>query len=245
MTEPVQEGTLVTESQEQTTQSWYPDDYKDVVATKKWKEPVDVLKSYTELEKALGQRVKLPTPQSSAEEISAFYAKIGRPENPDGYEIKVPDGIPRDENIEASLKQAAFESGVPKAAFESLAKKYYDSISQQMEQSRTQGETALKSEWKDKYDANLEVAKRFAREGGDEFIDFLDKSGLGNNPVVVKAFYNYGTKILDDSLIKGSSPEKKDNYIPKYPDSPSMYVNDDTPEGAKAREWFKSKGIKF
>lgn len=237
------------DNQTTTTQTnWYPEEYKDVVAQKGWASANDALKSYTELEKAMGGRVKMPTPESSAEEVSAFYAKIGRPENPDGYEIKdIPENVPRDENLESLMRKVAFDNGVPKAAFEAQIKSYFDAISQSITQSRVEGENALKGEWKDKYDTNLEIAKRFAREGGEEFFDFLHDSGLGNNPIIIKAFFVYGTKILDDSLIKGEAGgETTDKgYAPQYPDSPEMYTTGDDEESIKAREWFKAKGHRY
>jgi len=245
------QGDLLTASeaepgnQTETTQ-WYSDEYKDVVTQKGWASANDTLKSYTELEKTMGGRVKIPTPESSAEEVSAYYSKLGRPENPDGYEIKeIPDNVPRDENMESLMRKVAFDSGIPKAAFEAQVKSYYETMSQTLAQAKTDGETALKGVWKENYGANMEVAKRFAREGGDDFFDFLHKSGLGNNPIVIKAFYTYGTKVLDDSLIKGTAAGKDDSYKPKYPDSPSMYATGDDEESQRARAWHEANGYQY
>jgi len=239
---------LLTETPTETPPApWYSDDYKDVVTQRGWKEPNDVLKSYINLDSEFGKRVKIPTEESSDEERSAFYAKIGRPDNPDGYEIKdIPEGVLRNEEMEAAMRQAAYDTGVPKVAFETIVKKYYDGLAAQVNQSRIEGENALKSEWKDKYDANLEIAKRFASEGGEEFFNFLATSGIGNNPVVIKAFFNYGTKILSDSLIKGEPGKPKEGeYRPQYTDSPSMYANGDDEESKKARAWFEARGHKY
>ena len=241
-----QDGLLTEGNQTEATQ-WYADNYKEVVAQKGWKEPNDALKSYTELEKSMGSKVKIPTPESSAEEVSNFYAKIGRPENPDGYEVTgVPDNVQRDEGLEAVMRKEAFDNGIPKAAFEAVMKKYYDSMSQQIAQARQEGETALKTEWADKYDTNLEIAKRFAKEGGDEFMNFLADTGLGNHPVIIKAMFNYGSKTLDDTLIKGDSGgDSKDAYKPQYADSPEMYANGDSDEAKKARAYFEAKGYTY
>ncbi len=242
------DGTGTEDNQTTTTQTqnWYSDEYKDVVTQKGWSSANDTLKSYTELEKAMGGRIKVPTPESSAEEVSAFYAKIGRPENPDGYEIAdVPENITRDENMESLMRKVAFDSGIPKVAFETQIKKYYEAMSQTLAQAKIEGENALKGDWKDKYDTNLEIAKRFAQEGGDEFVKWLKDTGVGNLPVVIKAFFTYGTKTLSDSLIQGDGVVKKDDYRPKYPDSPAMYASGDDEESQKGRAWHEARGYHY
>lgn len=244
MTEPgdLLAGEPAADNQE--TTPWYGDEYKEVVTQKGWSNPSDALKSYTELEKAYGGTVKIPTEESSPDEKSAFYTKIGRPENPDGYEIKdVPDNIPRNEGFEAVMRKVAFEQGVPKLAFEAQAKSYFDALSQDIAQARVEGENALKGEWKENYSTNLEIARRFAREGGEDFLKLLDETGLGSNPVFVRAFFGYGTKTIDDSLIKGeSSGDKTGEWKPPYVGSPEMYATGDDEESQKAREWFKQRG---
>jgi len=234
--------------------SWHADEYKEIVTQRGWSAPDDVLKSYVNLDKEMGGREKLPTAESSADEISAFYTKVGQvcpalivPDNADGYEIKdVPENVPRNEMMEVAMRTVAKEQNIPKIAFEAQVKRYYDALSQQIAQARVEGENNLKGEWKDKYETNLEIAKRFAREGGEEFIGFLEASGIGNNPVVIKAFYNYGTKTLDDSLIKGvPATTKKDEYKPAYPDSPAMYAFGDDEDSKKARAYFEARGHKY
>ena len=37
--------------------------------------------------------------------------------------------------------------------------------------------------------------------------------------------------------------ETKDDYIPKYVNSPGMYKNDDSEDGAKAKAYFSKRGI--
>jgi hypothetical protein len=210
-----------------------------------WKDPNDPIKNCIELEKALGNRVKLPSPESSAEEVSAFYAKIGRPDNPDGYEIAdVPGNVQRDEEFENFIKGVAHEQGVSKTALETVMKAYYTRMSEQLVATKTAGETTLKEEWKDKYDTNLEIAQRACKElGGEDFMAALDQTGLGNHPVFVKTFHNIGLKMLDDSLVSGSpSGSGKEEYVPQFKDSPEMYANGDDEESKKAREYFKKKG---
>ena len=205
------ESTLIS-TEPTTTTEWYSEDYKDVVAQKGWKEPSDVLKSYTELEKMSSGRVKMPTPESSAEEIRAFYQRTGCPENPDGYEIPAVEGAEafRNEGVEKELAGVAHEMGVSKQAFEAIVGKYYEHLVMDTVKTREASETALKEEFGDKYDESLAVAQRFAESTSDEFRELMETTGLGNNPIIVKEFMSLGKKTLSDTLIRGEAGNADD-----------------------------------
>lgn len=242
------EGTLIAPSEPATTSAWYGEEFAETVEKKGWKEPTDVLKSYTELEKMASGRVKMPTPESSAEEIRAFYQRTGCPENPDGYEIQVPEeaSMFRDEASEAELRAIAHEMGVSKQAFEAIAAKYYDNMVMGLQKSRESGEASLKEEFGDKYDENLSIAQRFAGNCSEEFRSLMETSGLGNNPVVIKEFINLGKKTMSDTLVKGETdnPDEK-GYVPRFKDSPGMYATGEDEESQKARAYFEARGHKY
>lgn len=241
-----EEGNLLTEEAPVATETpWYSDEYKDVVAQKGWDEPNKALKSYVELERSLGTRVKLPSPESSADEIRAFYQKTGCPENPDGYEIQVPENIPVDDEMLSALRQSAYESGVSKQAFEGIVKTYFDKMSSAMDIGRQQGEEQLRQELGTKYDAEVSIARRFCETRSEEFRKFLDDSGLGNNPIIIKEFIDIGKKTMGDSLIRGSGEEEKTEYTPHYKDSPEMYKAGEDEESKKARAYFEARGHKY
>lgn len=68
--------------------------YEPVLQAKGWKGPADVLAGYVNLEKALGaDKVVLPKPDAKPEEWDGVWKKLGRPDAPDGYEFKKPDGF--------------------------------------------------------------------------------------------------------------------------------------------------------
>lgn len=235
---------------------WFPEEHKELVEQQGWKQSGDALRDYSELQKSASGKVKVPTEESSAEEISAFYDKIRGVENAEGYDMakpeKLPEGMKYDDNFEKVIRGIAFEVGISKAQLKILAEaynKYQIEIfgEQQATLTRTydEGQKVLKVEWKEDYDTNLEVAKRACRElGGEDFVALLETNKLGNNPVFIKTFHNIGLKILNDTLIKGTQAggDKKDEWRPAYIDSPEMYANDTSPEGEKARLWFTARG---
>jgi hypothetical protein len=250
MAEP--EGDLLTAgavegNQEQTTQ-WYPQEYSEKITQKGWTEPTEAVKSYFELEKAMGGRVKIPTEDSTEDEINAFYKKTGRPENPDGYEINVPEELDmlRDESMEAWARQALFEGGASKALGEKIIQGWYEKVNADLAASKEAGERELKQEFAAQYDENIAIADRYFATCSPEFIDLCKRMGLASNPVFIKEFLNKGKQTMADTLVKGTQDNPDDKgYKPAYPDSPSMYAGGDDEESKKARAYFEARGHKY
>ncbi len=244
-------ATIVTDSPSIEVTPWHSEEQREFVETKGWKEGSAAVQSYIDLEKSQGGRVKIPTDQSSKDELEAFYRSTGRPDAPEGYEIKdVPENVSRDEASENALRAKAFEIGCPKQIFEALFKTFYQELGERLSASKTEGEALLRQEegWETQegYDKNVEIATRACNElGGEDFMKALDQTGFGNLPAFIKTFYNIGVKMLDDTIIKGSpSGETKadSEYKPRWIKSPEMYEHGDDDESTKARDYFKKQG---
>lgn len=75
------------------------EDNRSLVDAKGWSGKPDInpiLDSYRNAEAQLGKALVPPGDDASDEDHEAFYAKLGRPEKPDGYQFKMPDGLPED-----------------------------------------------------------------------------------------------------------------------------------------------------
>ncbi len=250
MADEAQEDLLTQGVSQTETTSWFSEENAEVVKRCGWKNPNDAIQGYRGLEKDYSGRVKMPSPESSAEEIRAFYQKTGCPENPEGYEVAgIPETVEqfRDENIEGAMKQIAYEQGVSKQAFESIVKGYYERLAADLQQSKTQGEQALKEQHGDKYGEVVTIANRFFDTCSEEFCALVKKSGLANHPVFINEFLAKGKQIMADTLIKGTQGDGKEEggYVPKYKDSPDMYSTGEDEESVKARAYFVNRGHKY
>ncbi len=243
-TEAQTENSLLAGQEETTSVNWFSEENAEVVKQKGWGSGDDVIQGYRNLEKMSSGMAKLPTPESSAEEIAQFYRKTGTPENIEGYEIEIPEGIPIDEDGMNAVKQVAIDKGVSKQGFEAIVKTYLDSLVEGQVKGREAGEAQLREEFGDKYDESLKIAQRFCAPASDEFQALLKSTGLGNHPVFVKQFLEWGKQTLSDTLIKGTQNGgtiDKD-YAPAYPDSPEMYTGGEDDESKKARAWHTARG---
>lgn len=146
---------------------------------------------------------------------SAVYAKLGRPESADGYELPVPEG--QDGKFAKTTAAWMHEAGLNKQQAQALATQWNAFQAQQVEAQQAaiqkQAESDLASvrqEWGKDFDANKSVMERAVNTfAPPEFIEMLDKSGLINSPVIAKMFLKIGAAINEDTSVATprSSPQ--------------------------------------
>lgn len=180
--------------QQQQTPGWIaglPDDLKTNEAFRDFKTVGDFAKSYlettskySEAEKKLGSSIpKLPD-DATDEDRSLYFDALGRPKQPSEYEL---DG--EDKNAPEwsdSWKKEFHSLGLTKTQAKDLSGKFNARIQQMVEahnatlkNEMTTAEANLKSEWGDKYDTNVELAKRvYQKHLGNEFDKDFD-AGTG------------------------------------------------------------------
>jgi len=170
----------------------------------------DALKGYAEAQKFIGGSIKIPGKDAKPEEWDKYYAKLGRPEGADKYATNMPDlpeGFAWDEGQMKSFFETAHKAGLSTAQAQSLVDWYaadQKGVLKAGDEAIKAAEETLKGEWKAAYPRNLGLAKAAAKEiGGKELIDLLDQTGLGNHPVILKAFAKLGRSLAEDGVISG------------------------------------------
>jgi len=190
------------------------EDIRTHPSMEKFKTPEDVAKSYIEIQKVVGKdKVVLPTKDSTPEEISEFYSKIGRPESFDKYNVpELGDDVKplMSESRLETFKQIAFENGITEAQFAKLVEGYandtkvaMDSFAEQQELETKKQLSALMQEWGPKMEENQALSKKAIRAFTDDakLIESIEK-----NPGLVKVFAQVGQAMSNDSLVnKGTT----------------------------------------
>ena len=107
----------------------------------------DVLKSYTELEKAIGKpKYGVPPTDAPPEQQAEFYKALGVPETPEAYGLKPPEGFPEHmgeymtDTLNEYVKVAHDLKLTPKQA-EGL-QKWYDNMAMQLGEAGQKAQTA-------------------------------------------------------------------------------------------------------
>lgn len=211
-----------------------PDEFKEHEFVKTFQKPGDFVKTALEIKNerdTLKTRVDgaifKPGENASPEERAAYLKALGVPDKPEGYEFSVPEGVPNDKAEAEFLRKLAHESGLPKEAGERFAAAYFDrmksnlgAIRQQIETRRTEAVNALKGEWKDAYDAKLDAAKLAVRKiGGDDFVQWLNKTGVGDDPVMIRTWAKIGEALSEAAFHTGAAnkndgPKRTDGGSP-------------------------------
>lgn len=218
--EAVSSDNLISEEAPVAEETWQgrylPEDLRENETLSKFKDVGSLGSSYLELQKMVGSRDKIPTEESTEEEVNSFYNKLGRPESPDAYDIKVPDeggtGMKYDQKLYADFLQTAHQSGLTNKqaqdAIDFYAKMNEESSinsEAQMQQAKVDAETALKKEWGVKeYDRNLAISRRaFNRFADDDLKKFVQESGVSNNVSLIRFLHKIG-KSFSDPKLEGS-----------------------------------------
>jgi hypothetical protein len=191
----------------------------------------DLGKAHLDLVGKTKNSVTLPGEGATEKELGDFYARLGRPESPDKYDLprpKLPEGMSYDEGAEKSFRAMAHKLGLTSAQFKSMYDEYnryqVAAFAAQSDANKKAVEAAnasLKKDWGDQYDANMELTKRAIYWlGGDDLVQELGDFKIGNSPAMAKAFAKIGKLMADDSFHAGSgsgTPRSASSGVLNYP----------------------------
>ena len=139
----------------------------------------------------------------------------GTPAAPVDFEPKFPEGVEKDDALAGEYKKFAKEQGLDpakaQAGFEHLVKTraatvdgLKTSAAEAHRQRVTEWATALKTDKEiggAQYDQNVAIAmKAVTKFGSPEFVEFLNKTGLGSHPDMVRIMYRVGKAISEDTI---------------------------------------------
>lgn len=131
------------------------------------------------------------------------------PGKPEEYEIQVPDGLPKDEAFLTGFRGAALAAKLTQEQVKTVTDWWHGTVSEVQAQGAKAQEEAVKTlqgEWKKDFDQNLATAQRALKQfGGEDLVNFLNQTGLGDNPILVKTFHAIGQAISEDSFLSGSA----------------------------------------
>lgn len=173
-------------------------------------------KGYKNLEQLLGKD-RIPVPQADDDEDGwqRWYAASGRPEKPDDYEFErpsLPSDLPYDEDTEKAFRTWAHVNGLNKKQAKNLYDGYVKTQTERhsawataQKQARAQSEMALRREHGNQYEQKVAQAKAALSQYADpEYIKWLEESGQGNDPRVIRAWIKVGQEMSGETKLKGA-----------------------------------------
>lgn len=211
---PIQENTQSSNTSENFNfRDHISDEYKSSKTLEQYKDLNGLVKSHLELNKMLGDRIKLPNDKSTLEELNKFYAKLGRPEAVDKYEFKNPEQLPEgfklDEAGTAKFKELAFNLGLTQKQANELRSYYVNEAIEQhksiyVSKEKMEEEFVAKGKEKfgDKYNTVISNASKVMKENlSDEQRASLDKMDNEQLLAVSELINNISNKYIKQDTI--------------------------------------------
>jgi hypothetical protein len=198
-------------------------DHVAVLQSKGWfnNGNVDVGKlvdGYVNVEKAIGAD-KLVLPPKGADGSRDWtkwdgWTQLGRPEKPEAYQVKVPDGYQltdTDKAFHQAILPLAHQAGLSQSQLDILAEGFNGFSGQLRGNSEAAvareveaAESALRQKFGAAFDVKLDIANRAMEHFfGKELIAAVDKAGLGRNAAFVEKMAALGELMAEDNKLPG------------------------------------------
>ena len=202
------------------TSSWkdsISEEYRVDPSIEKFTEIDALAKSYINATRMIGQdKIVIPTKNSSQEAWDEAYAKLGRPETADKYNLKIESEIVKmDENAIKSFAEQSHKLGLNNQQAEGILDFYKNNMEGTAQQSKIDTETAqaqseqqLRQEWGRDFDAKVQQAGALAKANiNPEVLDMTLSNGtrLGDHPEIIKGFAKIAGMMSEDKIVSTES----------------------------------------
>ena len=219
-TETAQPTTPVATPAAQPTSSWkdsISEEYRVDPSIEKFTEIDALAKSYINATKMIGQdKIVIPTKNSTQEAWDEAYAKLGRPETADKYNLNAEsNSVNIDEGAIKSFAEQSHKLGLNNKQAEGILDFYKNNMEGSMQQAKIDTETAqaqseqeLRSEWGRDFDTKVQQAGALAKANiSPEVLDMTLSSGirLGDHPEIVKGFAKIAGMMSEDKMVATES----------------------------------------
>lgn len=158
------------------------------------------------------------------------------PETPEDYELKLSGELAeKAKSLDTEEGRKAFstvlkELGIPKSKGASVYNLVISSLlsveearAKAIDEGRKKAEEELKKELGDKYkDVFTQTVQTLKKVADDDFVKFLDESGVGNDPRFIKALYKLMTMPTEDRLATGGTTSTKPRGVFVFTNTPGM-----------------------
>lgn len=178
---------------------------------KGWRSPADMLGSYRNLEKLVGsEKLPLPRDEADREGYERVFKALGRPDTPDGYKLDAAAGS--DPAFAGEAAKWLHEAGLSTRQASALAERWNGYAASAQAQAAKAAEVRsaqefgeLKSEWGQRFDANLELGRRAARQFGLEQADLAGMEQALGTRRMLTMLNRIGSGLAEDSFEGGDA----------------------------------------
>lgn len=179
--------------------------------------PATLAKGFVHAQKMIGsKRLSAPEPTWDDKQWGEFYEAGGRPKTAGDYVPPKIEGveIKTDDPAWRATADALHKAGLSQKQAEVVLGRYFDdqvNVKKGQETARlnqrAESESKLKTEWGDKYESNIDLAKAVVTKFGDaELMTYIAEGG-GNDPRLIKSLARIGAAMVEDKSRGGSAAD--------------------------------------
>ncbi len=189
----------------------------------------DLSKGYLDaMDKIAGFKpgINVPTKESTDEEVREFLTAVGVPEESGKYGRlgEVEDGIKLDDESYARFSDMAFKVGINDNQFKAVQEWRVAERRAEIKASNDKKEADkieitkhFEKEWGSDYPKNMGLLNKGINHfGGDEFLEVLNTTGLGNNPKMLAFLVEKGASIAGDPFLDTELTRDKKKLDPNH-----------------------------
>lgn len=170
----------------------------------------DLYNQFAELQRYRGQSIKIPGETATNEDWNSLYAKLGRPDSADDYNVTMRDHdgkISWAEGSENWVKNTAHKLGLNNNQVQTLVDSYADLIVDshtQAVQARDAKMAELRDQFGDSYERRMTLGERAMQKvGGEEFIQAAKDQGWIADPTFAKTMLKLGSQYEEAGWVDG------------------------------------------
>jgi len=166
-------------------------------------------KSYVHAQRMIGKdKITIPQEGADPSEWDGFYERLGRPGD-GNYKLDpaglMPADLPFDPQVLDRFKKVFHAAGLNQKQAEGVFKNYLEYVGE-VHSNNTQGVEAQRQEWVNTvkkefgraFDERVDLAVRAVETfGGNELVQWLDQTGMGDHPMFVKMFAKIGQQMQE------------------------------------------------
>ena len=168
--------------------------------------------------KAASSALRIPKEDAKPEEWDQLYSKLGRPENPEQYELpefQVPEGFEfkQDEGLIKQFNEAAHKSGINPSQYKALAQVWFNNQIEQLQTLRNSNGTNAREELIKVWGSNdtVEENQAIAVQALENYFpkDLVDQitTELTDKPAFIQGLYHLGKTLGEGKIMDGTTSE--------------------------------------
>jgi hypothetical protein len=173
-----------------------------------------LVKNYVHAQRQMGKKgFILPTKDSEGAQWRELYTALGGP-GKDEYKYDMPENHGLMEDFVNAFNGVAHENNILPGQAKAVMDFYLQQVAEQeqamandSQQAIQESMQALQQEWGEGFEKKVGQAQQVVSTFGDEDLRaYLDSSGLGNDPKLIKLLANVGDSLNEDTFQKDALP---------------------------------------